>query len=120
MGTLLSVSDPTNYFSLAYMQGMYKRVAGPPSLGIKEFFTGLQYYDYPITPWCSNGTPNPVITVAEDTADHNYWTVLAGYEGSTYSGKWTLIMSKSIGLAGPEAPVACTLTPQPLFDFGTI
>jgi hypothetical protein len=70
VGFTLSTTDA---FGLDYMGGMYKRVAGPPTLGIKEFLTKIQYYLYPVTPWCSNGTPKPALTVAEDTADHNYW-----------------------------------------------
>jgi hypothetical protein len=99
------------------MTGMYKRVARPPQLGQYEYFMHIQYYLYPIAPWCSNGTPNPVLTVAEDTEDHNYWDMFAIYIGSTYFNKWTLMSSKSIGLPGPEAPVECTLTPQPFFEY---
>jgi hypothetical protein len=83
-----------------------------------EFFTGTQYCDYPITPWCSNGTPDPVLTIAEDTSDHNYWKTFSIYTGSRFFNNWVLFKSNSYGLAGPEAPTECTLTPQPFYSFG--
>jgi hypothetical protein len=121
MGTLLNTGSPNTIFAFDQMAGTYKRVAGPPALGRKEVMLGVigfdvQYYLYPLAPWCTNGMPDPALTVAEDTSDHSWWKTFSVYVGSSVVNQWTLIWSKSIGDVG-QAPAPCDLTPQPFYSF---